>query len=73
MLRFVSAFDILDFNDSDAEVYGSIRADLERKGMVIGPYDMQIAAQALTRDIILVTNNTGEFSRIPNIKIENWV
>ena len=73
LIHFASAFDIVDFNDEDAEVFGLLRADLERKGQVIGPYDMQIAAQAITRDLILVTNNTAEFARIPNIKLENWV
>lgn len=72
LIPFASAFDIVEFNDSDAEVYGLIRADLEKKGQVIGPYDMQIAAQAITRDLILVTNNIAEFSRISNIKLENW-
>ena len=73
LINFASAFDIIAFNDSDAEVYGLIRAELEKKGQIIGPYDMQIAAQAITRDLILVTNNTAEFARIPNIKLENWV
>mgnify|MGYP000995002247 CR=1 FL=1 len=56
----------------DAEAFGAIRADLERKGQIIGPYDMQIAAQTLTRNLILVTNNTAEFERIPGLKLENW-
>jgi len=73
LIHFASAFDIVDFNDEDAEVFGLLRTDLEKKGQVIGPYDMQIAAQAITRDLILVTNNTVEFARIPNIKLENWV
>lgn len=73
LVEFVSAFDIVDFNDDDAEIFGLLRADLERKGLVIGPYDMQIAAQALTRNLILVTNNTAEFSRIPDLAVENWV
>ena len=73
LINFASAFDIIDFNDEDAEVYGLIRANLEKKGLVIGPYDMQIAAQAISRDIILVTNNTKEFERIEKIKLENWV
>jgi tRNA(fMet)-specific endonuclease VapC len=73
LIDFVSAFDIVDFDDNDAEVYGLIRADLEKKGQIIGPYDMQIAAQAITRNLILVTNNTDEFSRILNLKLENWV
>ena len=73
LINFASAFDIVYFNDNDAEVYGLIRAELEKRGQVIGPYDMQIAAQAITRDLILVTNNTEEFARIPNLKLENWV
>jgi tRNA(fMet)-specific endonuclease VapC len=72
LLHFASGFDIIEFNDYDAEVYGIIRADLEGKGKVIGPYDMQIAAQAITRDLILVTNNINEFSRVHNLKLENW-
>jgi tRNA(fMet)-specific endonuclease VapC len=72
LLHFASAFDIVDFNDDDAEIYGLIRADLEKKGQVIGPYDMQIAAQAISRNIILVTNNVKEFRRVKTLKIENW-
>ena len=70
--KFTVPFDILHFDDRDAEMFGLIRADLERRGCVIGPYDMQIAAQALARNIVLVTNNTKEFERIPGLKLENW-
>ncbi len=73
IIHFASAFDIIEFDDNDAEVYGLIRAELEKKGQLIGPYDMQIAAQAISRDLILVTNNISEFSRISNIKLENWI
>lgn len=72
LVHFASAFDILAFDDRDAEVYGLLRADLEKKGRVIGPYDMEIAAQAITRKLILVSNNTAEFSRIPDLRLENW-
>jgi len=72
ILNFVSAFDILAFDDADAEIYGQIRAELEGKGKVIGPYDMQIAAQALAKDLILVTNNVKEFERVEGLRIENW-
>jgi tRNA(fMet)-specific endonuclease VapC len=72
LIHFASAFDIVNFNDDDAEIYGLIRADLEKKGQIIGPYDMQIAAQAISRNMILVTNNVKEFSRVRNLKIENW-
>ena len=73
LLHFASAFDIVNFNDVDAEVFGIIRARLEKQGNIIGAYDMQIAAQAITRELILVTNNTSEFSRVDGIKLENWV
>jgi tRNA(fMet)-specific endonuclease VapC len=72
LVDFASAFDIIDFNGEDAEIYGIIRTDLEKRGQVIGPYDMQIAAQALSRNYVLVTNNVNEFSRISDLKIENW-
>jgi len=72
LTEFLAPFEILDFNDEDAEEFGKLRSDLRRRGMLIGPYDMLIAAQALVRDLILVTNNTGEFSRIPNLKLEDW-
>jgi tRNA(fMet)-specific endonuclease VapC len=72
LIHFATAFDIVEFNDSDAEVYGLIRAELENKGQIIGPYNMQIAAQSITRDLILVTNNTAEFSRILIMKLGNW-
>ena len=73
LINFVSAFDIIPFDDEDAEVFGLIRADLENRGQIIGSYDMQIAAQALSKKLNLVTNNTSEFSRVTELKIENWV
>ena len=73
MVRFLVPFEIVDFNPKDAYEYGKIRAFLESRGQIIGPYDLQIAAQAISRNLILVTNNVKEFKRIPNIKIENWV
>jgi len=61
------------FNDADAGIYGLLRADLEKKGKIIGSYDLQPAAQDISLDLILVTNNTAEFERIPNLKLENWI
>lgn len=72
ILNFLSAFDILPFDDKDAEIYGQIRADLERRGQIIGPYDMQIAAQALSKSLVLVTNNIAEFERVDGLVIEDW-
>ncbi len=73
LIDFASGFDIVPFTDSDAEIFGIIRADLERKGQTIGSYDMQIAAQAISRGLALVTNTTNEFERIKGLKLENWV
>lgn len=55
-----------------AEVYASIRSDLERKGCLIGGNDLWIAAQAVALDLTLVTNNIKEFSRIDGLRFENW-
>ena len=60
------------FDGEAAKIFGDLRADLARKGTPIGPYDMQIAAIALANDCILVTHNTGEFSRIAGLKLEDW-
>ena len=70
---FLSPFQIIDFDDKDALVAGEIRAYLEKTGLIIGPYDIQIAAQGLARDITVVTHNTREFLRVPNLKLEDWV
>jgi len=54
-------------------IYGKLRAHLQRKGTPIGNLDTLIAAHALQQDLILVTNNTKHFKRVPNLKIENWL
>ena len=72
LTEFLAPFGILDFDDNDAEVFGKIRYQLKRTGELIGPYDMLIAAQALARDLVLVTNNTTEFARVDGLRIEDW-
>lgn len=64
--------DILDFDVDAAVCYGKIRADLEKRGTPIGPLDMMIAGHAQSLGYTLVTNNEKEFSRVSNLKIENW-
>ena len=73
MQMFLSPFNILDFDSRDAPIAGKIRGHLAKSGNIIGPYDVQLAGQALSRDLILVTHNTAEFSRIPNLRIEDWI
>lgn len=70
---FLLPLDIVPF-DTDASIcYGQIRAYLEKSGMVIGPLDMLIAAQAVCRKILLVTNNMREFKRIPKLECTSWL
>ena len=70
--NFLAPFKIINFDTKDAEIYGIIRAELERAGSIIGPYDLQLAAQALRWGYIFITNNIREFQRINKLKLENW-
>jgi tRNA(fMet)-specific endonuclease VapC len=54
-------------------VYGRLRAELERKGKLIGPNDLLIAAHALAAGLTLVTDNVEEFRRVPKLPVENWL
>lgn len=72
LTEFLAPFEILDFDDNDAEAFGKIRAELKKLGKMIGPYDMMIGAQAMARNLILVTNNTSEFERIDGLRLEDW-
>ncbi len=65
-------FETLDFDREDARCAGEIRASLANAGHAIGPYDVLIAGQALARSLILITHNTGEFSRVPGLTLEDW-
>jgi tRNA(fMet)-specific endonuclease VapC len=69
---FLQQFVSLPFDDSCAEVYGQIRADLAKTGTPIGLNDLQIAAIALVNNLILVTHNVREFGRIDGLKFEDW-
>jgi tRNA(fMet)-specific endonuclease VapC len=62
----------LDFDLAAASVYGRIRAALEAQGTPVGPYDMMIAAHAVSQDLVLVTDNEREFQRVFGLRIENW-
>lgn len=69
---FLSLFDIAVFDNKSAMHYGNIRAELERKGLLIGGNDMVIAAIVRANAGFLVTNNTREFSRVGGLKLEDW-
>lgn len=70
---FVRHLAILDWDGEAADHYADIRADLRRRGEMIGANDLLIAAHARALDAVLVTNNVREFRRVRNLKLENWV
>ena len=70
--NFLRPLSIVEFSSSDAMAYAKVRARLERSGTPIGPLDMLIAAQAVDRNLTLVTNNEREFGRVPGLRVENW-
>ena len=70
---FLAPFTILPFDSADAIIAGRIRGHLEQRGTLIGPYDIQIAAQGLSRSLTVITHNTEEFRRVPNLALEDWV
>ncbi|WP_442947745.1 type II toxin-antitoxin system tRNA(fMet)-specific endonuclease VapC [Nostoc sp.] len=73
LMQFLLPLEIVEFNQASATIYGSIRSDLESRGLIIGAMDMLIASHALSLGVTLVTNNVREFSRIPTLLLENWV
>lgn len=71
--EFLVPFAVLPYDALAAKHYGELRAHLEKNGDLIGPLDMLIAAHALSRELVLVSNNGREFERVPDLKVENWV
>jgi len=71
--EFLMPLNIIPYDEHAAKVYGKIRAQLEKKGQVIGPLDMLIAAHALSLSLTIVTNNDREFKRITDLTVENWL
>ena len=69
----IARLDVLSFNLQDSTHFGQLRAELEAIGKPIGPYDTMIAGHARSEGLILVTNNMKEFSRVPGLRVENWV
>lgn len=73
LAMFLAPFTILPFDSEDAMVAGRIRGALEQHGTPIGPYDVQIAAQALAKGLTVLTHDMKEFQRVLDIKVEDWV
>jgi tRNA(fMet)-specific endonuclease VapC len=72
-LRLLMAdFPLVGFDREDARASGEVRAELAAKGKMIGPYDVLIAGQAKARNLVLITNNIGEFVRVDGLRVEDW-
>ncbi len=71
--QLLTTIDVLPLEEDADQKYGEIRAALEKAGTPIGANDNMIAAHALSQGLTLVTDNMGEFSRIPGLKLENWL
>jgi tRNA(fMet)-specific endonuclease VapC len=65
-------FAVLPLDAEDAEAAGRLRAQLAEAGQPIGPYDVLIAGQALARQCTVITHNTREFARVPDLRCEDW-
>ncbi len=71
--EFTMPLEIVPFDDAAARIYGTLRADLERAGTMVGALDTLIGAHALCLGVTLVTHNTREFSRIAGLRLADWV
>jgi len=72
LAKFMLPLNLIELDVSAAREAATIRAELEKNGLPIGPYDLLIAGIARSRDMILVTNNTEEFGRVARLHLENW-
>jgi len=72
ILKILSPFTVIEYDSKDAWKYGELRAELEANGRIIGGNDLIIAAQALQRGLIVITNNTREYGRVKGLIVEDW-
>ena len=73
LMVLLSEIQIVPFDDLAAQIYGEIKADLQKKGTSIGLMDTLIAAHAKALNLTLVANNTKEFARVEGLELEDWV
>ncbi len=71
--KFLQPFEIVSFDDAAAEIYAKTRASLEKRGKIIGPNDLIIAATVMSKKGILVTHNTKEFKQVVGLLLEDWI
>jgi tRNA(fMet)-specific endonuclease VapC len=71
--RFAARLETLPFDANAAAHFADIRADLQKRGNVIGPYDLMIAGHARSRGLVLITGNLREFRRVEGLRAEDWL
>lgn len=71
--QLIALIPVLSLEESVSIQYGKVRHYLQTNGKLIGNNDLWIASHALANKLILVTNNVGEFERVPGLRVENWV
>ncbi len=69
---FAARLEVLAYDDHAAAHTGQLRAELRRAGRPIGPYDEMIAGHARSRGLVIVTNDTRQFQRVPGLRLANW-
>jgi len=69
----VSFIEVVPFDADCAEAFGRLRGDLQRRGLIVPPIDLLIASVAVAHDLILVTNNTADFTHIPGLRVVDWL
>ena len=72
LVEFMTPIGVMPYDDTVAESYGRVRAELEGMGTPIGPLDTMIAAHALSLGLTVVTGNEREFRRVSGLKVQNW-
>ena len=72
LMEFLSIFEIKSFDENASKEYGTLKKDLKDRNCLMGPLDMLTGAHAKSLKMTLVTNNTGEFEKIRDLKIEDW-
>ena len=72
MAGLLACFSVLPFDASAVQSYGEIRVELARKGAIIGPLDLLIAAHARSLGAAIVTGHIGEFRRVKGLKVLPW-
>jgi len=73
LMEFLTIMEIKYFDENAAREYGILKKELKDRKCLIGPFDMLIGAHARSLKMTLVTNNTGEFERIPDLKLADWL